>query len=70
MRIKNALMITLIVIATIIATQNTHTVGLKILLWELALPFIVFIALILAMGLAIGYLLGGTGWPGKRKGPG
>lgn len=59
MRLKKILMVTLIVLVTIIATQNTHTVGLKVLFWELPLPFIVFIALILAMGFAIGYLLGG-----------
>ena len=55
MNFKTTMMVTLVVLASVIATQNTHPVELKLLFWDLNVPLILFIIIILALGFALGF---------------
>jgi uncharacterized integral membrane protein len=45
------------VLITIIATQNMGPVDLKLLFWDLTLPFIVFLGIVFTAGLFFGYTM-------------
>lgn len=65
MNFKTTMMITLVVLASVLATQNTHPVQLKILLWKMEMPLILFIFIILALGFLLGFFY--TGIMSLRK---
>lgn len=65
MNFKTTMMITLVVLASIIATQNTHLVQLKLLFWNMEMPLILFILIILVLGFALGFFY--TGIMNLRK---
>ncbi|HPB83036.1 MAG TPA: LapA family protein [Spirochaetota bacterium] len=65
MNFKTSMMITLVVLASVIATQNTHPVQLKFLFWNMEMPLILFILIILLLGFALGFFY--TGIMSLRK---
>jgi uncharacterized integral membrane protein len=58
MKPKTTLVLLCGLIALIVMLQNTQTVTVHILLWQIMLPQILLIFLMLLLGLMIGYLLG------------
>ncbi len=57
MQTKIIIALVLIVIALVIALQNTEIVPIRLLFWEFGLPRIVMILIPLLIGLAGGYII-------------
>jgi putative membrane protein len=57
MQTKIIIALVLVVIALVIALQNTEIVPIRMLFWEFGMPRIVMILLSLLVGIVIGYII-------------
>jgi putative membrane protein len=62
--------VVLVVLFLILLIQNTQPVSLKIYFWQISMPQIILIAIVLLIGFVAGYVVAVmTGRSLKRKGP-
>jgi uncharacterized integral membrane protein len=57
MKLKTIIAIILAVLALVIVIQNTQVVSLQLFFWQVYMSRIVLIILMLAIGVAIGYII-------------
>ena len=58
MRVRTAVILSLLVLFLIVIIQNTEVVSVRLLFWDLVMSRIVLLALSLAIGVIVGFLLG------------
>lgn len=64
MRARSVVIIVLLVLFLAVVVQNTEVVAFRLLFWDLEMSRIVLLALSLAVGIIVGFLLGR---PWRRK---
>ena len=57
-RVRTVVILALALLALVVIVQNTEVVSVRILFWDLAMSRIVLLALSVAVGVIIGFLLG------------
>ena len=58
MRVRSVVIIVLLLLFLIIVVQNTDVVSVRLLFWDLTMSRIILLALSLAVGVIVGFLLG------------
>ena len=58
MRLRTVAILALLVLFLIVIVQNTEVVSVRLLFWDLAMSRIILLALSLAVGVIVGFLLG------------
>ena len=58
MRVRSVAIVVLLLMFLIVVVQNTETVSVRLLFWDLTMSRIVLLALSLGVGVIIGILLG------------
>jgi len=66
MRIRTAVILVLLVLFLIVVAQNTEVVSVRLLFWDLVMSRIILLALSLAVGVIVGFLLGRP-WRHREK---
>ncbi|OHD65091.1 MAG: hypothetical protein A2176_02415 [Spirochaetes bacterium RBG_13_51_14] len=56
MNLKTIITIILVVLMTILAMQNIHSVAVKVFFWEMTFPLIILIVISLVIGFIAGYI--------------
>jgi len=57
-RVRTLAILILVFMAFIVIVQNTETVSVRVLFWDLVMSRIILLALSIAVGVIIGFLLG------------
>ncbi len=58
MRVRTAVILALLVLFLVVIVQNTEVVSVRLLFWDLVMSRIILLALSLAVGVIVGFLLG------------
>ncbi len=58
MRVRSVVILVLLVLFLVVVAQNTEVVSVRLLFWDLAMSRIILLALSLAVGVIVGFLLG------------
>lgn len=61
MKPKTIIILLLLLLSLVILIQNTQVVTLRVLFWQMSMPRILLIALLLFMGFVVGYLVAKVG---------
>jgi len=66
MRVRSVVILALLLLFLIVVVQNTEVVSVRVLFWDLLMSRIILLALSLAVGVIIGFLLGRP-WRRRRQ---
>jgi len=66
MRVRSVVILVLLLLFLIVVVQNTEVVSVRVLFWDLTMSRIILLALSLAVGVIIGFLLGRP-WQRRRQ---
>jgi len=58
MRVRSVVILVLLLLFLVVVVQNTEVVSVRLLFWDLAMSRIILLALSLAVGTIVGFLLG------------
>jgi len=58
MRVRTVVILVLALLSLVVIVQNTEVVSVRILFWDLVMSRIILLALSIAVGVIIGFLLG------------
>jgi uncharacterized integral membrane protein len=58
MRIRSVVILVLLLLFLVVVVQNTDIVSVRLLFWDLRMSRIILLALSLAVGVIVGFLLG------------
>jgi len=58
MRVRSVVILVLLLLFLVIIVQNTEVVSVRLLFWDLEMSRIILLALSLAVGVIVGFLLG------------
>jgi len=58
MRVRSVVILVLLLLFLVVVVQNTEVVSVRLLFWDLAMSRIILLALSLAVGAIVGFLLG------------
>lgn len=65
MRMRSVVILVLLLLFLVVVVQNTEVVSVRLLFWDLVMSRIILLALSLAVGVIVGFLLGR---PWRRRG--
>jgi uncharacterized integral membrane protein len=66
MRVRGVVILVLVLLFLIVVVQNTEVVSVRVLFWDLTMSRIILLALSLAVGVIVGFLLGRP-WRRQRQ---
>jgi uncharacterized integral membrane protein len=66
MRIRSVAILVLLLLFLVVVVQNTDIVSVRLLFWDLRMSRIILLALSLAVGVIVGFLLGRP-WRRRQK---
>ena len=66
MRVRSVVILVLLLLFLIVVIQNTEVVSVRLLFWDLTMSRIILLALSLAVGAIVGFLLGRP-WRKRRE---
>ena len=58
MRVRSVVILVLLLLFFVVVVQNTEVVSVRLLFWDLVMSRIILLALSLAVGAVVGFLLG------------
>jgi uncharacterized integral membrane protein len=58
MRVRTVVILVLLLLSLVVVVQNTEVVSVRLLFWDLVMSRIILLALSIAVGVIIGFLLG------------
>ncbi len=58
MRVRSVVILVLLLLFLVVIVQNTEVVSVRLLFWDLEMSRIILLALSLAVGVIVGFLLG------------
>jgi len=58
MRVRSVVILVLLLLFLVVVVQNTEVVSVRLLFWDLEMSRIILLALSLAVGVIVGFLLG------------
>ncbi len=58
MRMRSVVILVLLLLFLVVVVQNTEVVSVRLLFWDLVMSRIILLALSLAVGVIVGFLLG------------
>jgi putative membrane protein len=58
MRVRSVVILVLLLLFLVVVVQNTEVVSVRLLFWDLSMSRILLLALSLAIGVIVGFLLG------------
>ena len=67
-RVRTVVILVLVLLALVVIVQNTEVVSVRLLFWDLVMSRIILLALSIAMGVIIGFLVGRP-WRRRDKTP-
>jgi len=65
-RVRTVVILVLVLLSLVIIVQNTEVVSVRVLFWDLVMSRIILLALSIAVGVIIGFLLGRP-WSKRRQ---
>jgi len=57
-RVRTVIILLLVLLSLVVIVQNTEVVSVRVLFWDLVMSRIILLALSIAVGVIIGFLLG------------
>jgi len=58
MRVRSVVILVLLLLFLVVVVQNTEVVSVRVLFWDLTMSRIILLAISLAVGVIVGFLLG------------
>ena len=55
MNARSIILIICLIVVTVISTQNTHSITLKFLFWDMSISLIILMYILIALGFMIGF---------------